>query len=55
VDRSKMTCDGKTFASWVERKGAICNDKELLKAKYPEIYNECLKQGLPSRYIRYQV
>lgn len=55
VDHSKMTCDGKTFASWVERKGAVSIDKNLLKAKYPAIYDECLKQGLPTRYIRYQV
>ena len=55
VDHSKMVCDGKTFASWVERKGAVSIDKNLLKAKYPAIYDECLRQGLPTRYIRYQV
>ena len=55
VDHSKMVCDGKTFATWIERKGAASLDKNLLKQKYPEIYNECVKQGPPTRYIRYQV
>jgi len=55
VDHSKMVCDGKTFATWVERKGSVSIDKNLLKEKYPEIYNECLKQGLPTRYIMYKV
>jgi putative phage-type endonuclease len=55
VDHSKMVCDGKTFATWIERKGAATLDKNLLKQKYPEIYNECVKQGPPTRYIRYQV
>ena len=55
VDHSKMTCNGKTFASWVERKGTVSVDKELLKKKYPEIYEECLKQGQGTRYIRYSV
>lgn len=55
VDHSKMLCDGKTFATWVERKGSVSIDKNLLKEKYPEIYNECLKQGLPIRYIMYKV
>lgn len=55
VDHSKLLCEGKTFASWVERKGAVSIDKNLLKAKYPAIYDECLKQGMPTRYIRYQV
>lgn len=55
VDHSKMTCNGRTFASWVERKGTVSVDKELLKKKYPEIYEECLKQGQGTRYIRYSV
>jgi putative phage-type endonuclease len=55
VDHSKLLCEGKTFASWVERKGAVSIDKNLLKEKYPAIYDECLKQGAPTRYIRYQV
>lgn len=55
VDHSKMICDGKTFATWVERKGSVSIDKNLLKEKYPEIYNECMKQGVPTRYIMYKV
>lgn len=55
VDHSKAVCDGKTFATWVERKGAVSVDKKLLEAKYPEIYKECLKQGAPTRYIKYNV
>lgn len=55
VDHSKAVCDGKTFATWVERKGAVSVDKKLLEAKYPDIYKECLKQGAPTRYIKYNV
>lgn len=55
VDHSKAVCDGKTFATWVERKGAVSIDKNLLKAKYPAIYDECLKQGMLTRYIKYNV
>ena len=55
VDHSKAICDGKTFATWVERKGAVSVDKKLLEAKYPDIYKECLKQGAPTRYIKYNV
>lgn len=55
VDHCRMLCDGKTFASWVERKGALSIDKKLLQTKYPDIYNECLKQGCPTRYIKYNV
>jgi putative phage-type endonuclease len=55
VDHSKAVCDGKTFATWVERKGAVSVDKKLLEAKYPVIYKECLKQGAPTRYIKYNV
>ena len=55
VDHSKAVCDGKTFATWVERKGAVSVDKKLLETKYPDIYKECLKQGAPTRYIKYNV
>jgi hypothetical protein len=55
VDHSRAVCDGKTFATWVERKGAVSVDKKLLETKYPEIYKECLKQGVPTRYIKYNV
>lgn len=47
--------DGRTFASWVERKGSVSVDKDKLKLKYPDIYNECLKTGAGSRYVKYNV
>lgn len=53
LDVQKLMFKGKTFASWVERKGVVSIDKTLLQTKYPDVYNQCLKQGLPSRYIKY--
>jgi predicted phage-related endonuclease len=47
--------DGRTFASWVERKGSVSVDKDKLKLKYPDIYNECLKTGAGTRYVKYTV
>lgn len=47
--------DGKGFASWVERKGTATVDKVKLQNKYPDIYNECLKTGAGSRYVKYNV
>ena len=47
--------DGKGFASWVERKGTTTVDKVKLQNKYPDIYNECLKTGAGSRYVKYNV
>lgn len=56
VDASKLLRqDGRTFATWVERKGAVSIDKTMLQNKYPEIYNECLKTGMPTRYVKYTV
>lgn len=56
VDASKLLRqDGRTFATWVERKGAVSIDKAMLQNKYPEIYNECLKTGMPTRYVKYTV
>ena len=56
VDASKLLRkDGRTFATWVERKGAVSIDKVMLQNKYPDIYNECLKTGLPTRYVKYTV
>ena len=55
VDVQRLTYKGRTFASWVERKGSLSVDKEKLKREYPEAYEACLKQGLGSRYIRYTV
>jgi hypothetical protein len=56
VDASKLLRqDGRTFATWVERKGAASIDKVMLQNKYPDIYNECLKTGLPTRYVKYTV
>jgi putative phage-type endonuclease len=56
VDASKLLRqDGRTFATWVERKGAESIDKVMLQNKYPDIYNECLKTGLPTRYVKYTV
>jgi hypothetical protein len=33
IDHQRITCDGKTFASWVERKGAQSIDKVRLMNK----------------------
>ena len=56
VDASRLlTPDGKSFASWVERKGTTGVDKKLLQTKYPDVYNECMKTGMPSRYVKYNV
>lgn len=55
IDHQRITCDGKTFASWVERKGAQSIDKVRLMNKYPEVYKDCVKQGPPTRYVRYSV
>jgi putative phage-type endonuclease len=55
IDHQRITCDGKTFASWVERKGAQSIDKVRLMNKYPDVYKDCVKQGPPTRYVRYSV
>lgn len=55
IDHQRITCDGKTFASWVERKGAQSIDKVRLMNKYPDVYKDCIKQGPPTRYVRYSV
>lgn len=48
-------CDGKSFASWVERKGSTSIDKELLKKLYPEVYDAVKTEGLPTRYLRFMI
>ena len=53
MDHSRGMCDGKRFASWVERKGSTTVDKDYLKNNYPEIYKECLRQGKGSRYLKF--
>lgn len=55
IEASKLTCDGKTFATWVERKGAQSIDKAKLQQMYPDVYKDCIKQGPPTRYVRYSV
>lgn len=55
IDHSKLTCDGKTFATWVERKSSVVLDKKLLQQKYPDIFAECSVQGMGTRYVRYSV
>ncbi len=55
IDHQRITCDGKTFASWVERKGSQSIDKVRLMNKYPDVYKDCVKQGPPTRYVRYSV
>jgi putative phage-type endonuclease len=56
IDASRLlTPEGKSFASWVERKGQTTVDKVKLQSKYPDIYNECLKTGMGSRYVKYTV
>ena len=53
LDVQKLVCKGKTFASWVERKGAVTIDKTILQQRFPEVYAQVTKQGLPTRYIRF--
>ena len=55
VDASRLTNKGRTFATWVERKGAVSVDKVKLQNKYPDAYNDCLKQGAGTRYVKYSV
>lgn len=55
IDHSKLTCDGKTFATWVERKSSVVLDKKLLQRKYPDIFAECSVQGMGTRYVKYSV
>ena len=55
VDKSRLTYNGRTFASWVERKGQTTIDKNLLMAKHPDVYSECLKTGVGTRYIMYKI
>lgn len=53
LDSRRATCEGKTFASWVERKGSISVDAKKLQEYFPEAYEACKKEGLPSRYVKY--
>lgn len=56
IETSKLVkSNGKTFASWVERKGNVTIDKALLQKEYPDVYEKCLKQGAGCRYIKYNV
>lgn len=55
VDVERLTFDGKPFASWVERKGSATIDKAKLQKKFPEAYEECLKVGKGTRYVRFTV
>ena len=53
MNSKSTTCEGKKFASWVERKGSIRVDSAKLKEFYPEVYDAVTSEGLPSRYIKY--
>ena len=53
MDSPRTTCEGKKFASWVERKGSVKVDAKKLKEFYPEVYDAVTSEGLPSRYIKY--
>lgn len=55
VDSAKLTYKGRVFATWVERKGSVSVDKAKLESKFPDVYKQCLKQGMGSRYIKYTV
>lgn len=55
VDASKLTYKGRVFATWVERKGSVSVDKAKLESKFPDVYKQCLKQGMGSRYVKYTV
>lgn len=53
IDSPRMTCEGKTFCSWVERKGGTKIDSNKLKELFPEAYEACSSEGLPSRYLKF--
>ena len=53
MNSPRTTCEGKKFATWVERKGNIKVDTAKLKEFYPEVYDAVTSKGLPSRYIKY--
>lgn len=53
VDSSKLLYQGKTFASWVVRKGSETVNKDKVKREYPDIYEKVKTQGSSSRYVRY--
>ena len=53
MDSPRMTCEGKSFISWVERKGSTKIDSNKLKELYPEAYEACMTEGLPSRYLKF--
>lgn len=53
MNSKRTTCEGKKFASWVERKGGMKVDAAKLKEFYPEVYDAVTSEGLPSRYIKY--
>ena len=55
VDASKLLHKGRTFATWVERKGSVTVDKAKLQNLYPDAYEKCLKQGAGTRYVKYSV
>lgn len=55
VDASKLTYKGRVFATWIERKGSVSVDKAKLESKFPDVYKQCLKQGMGSRYVKYTV
>lgn len=55
VNVSKLLFKGRTFATWVERKGAVTVDKVKLQTQFPEVYEKCLKQGAGTRYVKYSV
>ena len=55
LNAKRALCEGKTFASWVERKGSVMIDSKKLQELYPEAFEACKKEGLPSRYLRYSV
>jgi putative phage-type endonuclease len=45
--------DGRKVASVVSRIGSETVDKKLLKEKYPDIYNKCIKRGMSCDYIKW--
>ena len=53
VDAPKLTHDGATFASWVNKKGSDSIDKVKLMNKHPDAYQDCLKKGKDTRYVRF--
>lgn len=51
-DAVSLKHDGKTLVSWSVAKARQTLDTQRIRKEYPDIYDECLKTGVPSRTFR---